>query len=72
MRPASDVPAQVVVTTDETRESLIESLGNLCNSAKAERRRGHAGVHGSRYAQLHASMNTVLDAIDFRTRLGLD
>ena len=65
------MPAGVVVTTDDTCESLKTALHNLNEKAKAERRRGYAGVHGCRYASLHAAMDPVLDGLLFRQRLGL-
>lgn len=50
------------VTTDVDRGDLEECLSSLCTQAKAEARRGYAGVRGSRYEDLHRNINLILDA----------
>ena len=62
----------LVVSTDDTRESLIEALQRLNLLAKAERRRGYAGVNGHRYSEIHAQLDTLVDAVLFRLELGMD
>ena len=70
--PASDVAAAVVVETDDTREAIAEALSRLNDQAKAERRRGKAGVYGSRYEALHLAMDPLIDGILFRDSWSTD
>jgi hypothetical protein len=48
-------------TPDSTRDELEVAMSHLCIEAVAERRRGHAGVYGRRYADLHDTINGLLD-----------
>lgn len=53
-----------ILTEDSTREELLEALGHVSREAQAERRRGFVGVHGKRYAELHAFIDSLLDLLE--------
>jgi hypothetical protein len=61
----------LVVTAESSRADLIEAITNLNVTAKAEARRGYAGVNGDRYRDCHASLDVLLTELEMRTRLGL-
>lgn len=50
----------MVITEQDTRADLAETLAHLNAEAKAEARRGLAGIRGDRYSVLHANIDCVL------------
>lgn len=51
----------VHVTPDSTRAELETCMAHLCDQAKAEARRGYAGVRGERYVAIHANLDLLLE-----------
>lgn len=50
----------VRTTEDSTRDDLEVCIGHVCDQAKAEARRGYAGLHGKRYSDLHETLDDLL------------
>jgi len=56
------VMALVVVEKVETRQDLADALREFNRKAKDEARRGYAGTRGARYADIHETLDMLLEA----------
>ena len=67
LRAQPDTAKVAAMTTDiirvddgTTRESLIEALGYLNDTAKAIRRKGYTGTASAEYTRIHARIDALL------------
>ena len=56
------VMALVVVERVETRADLADALREFNLKAREEARRGYAGTRGTRYADIHETLDMLLEA----------